>query len=145
LLSYGTWLGALRDRKMHVLLQPAFPTKFAVASGALWCAWTVAAMLARATENNAPPPTAVDPPAPFVVTVRTIPIIPEAAFADRWQVPAPIPAPAPAAESQQFPIKLTPAPRQAEAHAERSERDICTRHRMHKVITRGGKSWRCRR
>lgn len=25
------------------------------------------------------------------------------------------------------------------------ERDICTRHGMHKQITRGGKSWRCRR
>jgi len=22
--------------------------------------------------------------------------------------------------------------------------DVCTRHRMHKVVTRGGKSWRCR-
>jgi len=23
--------------------------------------------------------------------------------------------------------------------------DVCTRHRMHKVVTRGGKSWRCRK
>jgi hypothetical protein len=23
--------------------------------------------------------------------------------------------------------------------------DVCTRHGMHKVITRGGRSWRCRR
>ena len=34
-------------------------------------------------------------------------------------------------------------------HVEREERhverNVCTRHGMHKVITRGGKSWRCRR
>ena len=27
----------------------------------------------------------------------------------------------------------------------RKYHDICTRHGMHKVITRGGRSWRCRR
>jgi hypothetical protein len=27
----------------------------------------------------------------------------------------------------------------------RHETNVCTRHHMHKVITRGGKSWRCRR
>jgi hypothetical protein len=32
-----------------------------------------------------------------------------------------------------------PAPRRT------AERNVCTRHGMRKVLTRGGKSWRCRR
>jgi hypothetical protein len=28
---------------------------------------------------------------------------------------------------------------------QRGHRDICQRHKMHKVITRNGKSWRCRK
>jgi hypothetical protein len=31
------------------------------------------------------------------------------------------------------------------AEGTRSGGDVCTRHHMHKVVTRGGKSWRCRR
>jgi hypothetical protein len=27
----------------------------------------------------------------------------------------------------------------------RQAADVCTRHRMHKVVTRGGKSWRCQK
>jgi hypothetical protein len=34
--------------------------------------------------------------------------------------------------------------RQSHNHG-RKYHDICTRHGMHKVITRGGRSWRCRR
>jgi hypothetical protein len=26
-----------------------------------------------------------------------------------------------------------------------TESNVCTRHKMHKVVTRGGKSWRCKR
>lgn len=29
--------------------------------------------------------------------------------------------------------------------AEERESNVCTRHGMHKVLTHGGKSWRCRR
>jgi hypothetical protein len=38
-----------------------------------------------------------------------------------------------------------PAPRRHRHVEQVVERNICTRHHMHKVITRGGKSWRCRR
>ena len=47
------------------------------------------------------------------------------------------------------PVKLDPPPPKptAVASAERSapERNVCTRHKLRKVITRGGKSWRCRK
>jgi hypothetical protein len=33
----------------------------------------------------------------------------------------------------------------ASRHRRRAATDICTRHGMQKVITRGGKSWRCRK
>jgi len=36
--------------------------------------------------------------------------------------------------------KITTKPKQHHV-----ERDVCQRHGMHKVITRGGRSWRCRR
>jgi hypothetical protein len=46
------------------------------------------------------------------------------------------------------PVKMDPPPRPtAVASAEKPapERNICTRHKLRKVITRGGKSWRCKR
>jgi len=30
-------------------------------------------------------------------------------------------------------------------HRSTAESNVCTRHKMHKVVTRGGKSWRCKR
>ena len=53
-------------------------------------------------------------------------------FAERWPHPDAIdPAP---------PFAIVP-PAIVERHA---PPDICARHGMHKVVTRGGKSWRCR-
>lgn len=51
--------------------------------------------------------------------------------------PVVVPAPVIAAA----PIEID-RPRRAPRYA---ERNVCTRHHMHKVYTRGGRSWRCRR
>src|SRR5258707_10330846 len=75
---------------MHPLLQPVFPTKLAIASGALWAAWMVGAVFVQLDQKNAPAPAAIDPPKPFAVMIRTVPITPELAFEQRWQAPAPV-------------------------------------------------------
>jgi hypothetical protein len=46
------------------------------------------------------------------------------------------------------PVKLDPPPKPtAVASVEKpaAERNVCTRHKLRKVITRGGKSWKCRK
>ena len=63
-------------------------------------------------------------PPPSVVQVRTIPIVP--------------PSPPPVADDP------VPAAPRRERAVQKSD-DICTRHAMHKVTTRGGRSWRCRK
>jgi hypothetical protein len=69
--------------------------------------------------------------------------------ADRLPLPAPavsLPAPIEAAAPVELrTLKLASVGDFRQARAERRHRDICTRHGMRKVITRGGKSWRCRR
>jgi hypothetical protein len=39
------------------------------------------------------------------------------------------------------------SPRRSRSRKQRhaAVRDVCTRHGMHKVVTRGGKSWRCKK
>jgi hypothetical protein len=83
------------------------------------------------------------------------------AFQERWAGDAVAatkadrePLRAPAEEPPQIePEKLTRVaqatavdiqPVRAEARR-RPERNVCTRHGMRKVVTRGGRSWRCRR
>ena len=72
-----------------------------------------------------------------VLVVATAPAW-SADFAERW--PQPIAVDHPAAVVEPAPIAAVPIARPRARPA-----DICTRHRMHKVITRGGKSWRCMR
>jgi hypothetical protein len=68
-----------------------------------------------------------------VLVVATAPAW-SADFAERW--PQPI-AVDPAAVVEPAPIAVVSiVPRARPA-------DICSRHRMHKVITRGGRSWHC--
>ena len=63
----------------------------------------------------------------------------------------PVPMPTPPVEQvpEEYPTPAPPLPptrkRYAAAIVRPVVRDICTRHGMHKQITRGGKSWRCRR
>ena len=71
-----------------------------------------------------------------VLVVATAPAW-SADFAERWPQPIAV-DPAPAV--------IEPVPIAAPIARPRTRpADICTRHRMHKVITRGGKSWRCTR
>jgi len=74
---------------------------------------------------------------PAVIRVRTIPIV---------RTPTPS-VPAPENPPSTIPVaEPTPPVRQREAVVRVSRKgDICQRHNMRKVITRGGKSWRCRR
>jgi len=69
--------------------------------------------------------------------VRTIPIVRTADIEPRFDirgvlqaVPIPPPPPAPVAQA------VVPA---------RQSPDICTRHKLRKVVTKGGRSWRCRK
>ena len=73
-----------------------------------------------------------------VLVVATAPAW-SADFAERWPQPVAVDHPAPVV-AEPVPIAAVPIapPRTRPA-------DICSRHRMHKVITRGGKSWRCMR
>jgi hypothetical protein len=111
---------------MHPLLTPRFPIKLAVATGGLWCAWTIAAVFVHAFPNSAPVPATIDPPRPFSVLIRTIPITPELAFADRWQAPAAAAEAMPQAimaEDDQAkpnqPKQSQISPRRAKRHADR--------------------------
>ena len=77
---------------VHSLLQPVFPVTFAAVSCALTCAWTASAIIlpTRSEVMHAPLARANDPPEPFTVVVRTIPITRPAnlPFEERWQVQA---------------------------------------------------------
>ena len=54
----------------------------------------------------------------------------------------------PEAPSSVPPVVMTqedkPASRGRRRYAESGESNVCTRHHLRKVVTRGGKSWRCR-
>lgn len=70
---------------------------------------------------------------PRVIPVRTItirPVIPAVHVETAEQDVAEVPLPQPRPKIKPRPIRVA---------------DICTRHGMHKQVTRGGKSWRCRR
>lgn len=68
-------------------------------------------------------------------------------FAERWPQPVAV-DPAPAARAKTAGEAFAPSPagflRPSNGNAG-VKADICTRHHLHKVITRGGKSWRCQR
>jgi hypothetical protein len=81
--------------------------------------------MVRQIDMVAPPVAAMSKP---VVTER---IVPEA--------PVATPPVAATEEGEQRPAKKS---KQVYASA---ESNVCTRHNMRKVMTRGGKSWRCRR
>jgi hypothetical protein len=125
--------------------------KLAIGAAALW-----PALFLLAAQRDAPPPVAL----PDQIAERWPPEIPVAPKADRLSInePAPIyvakpePTPQPMALATAADIEQSrtekPHIRNARAHARNepaSERNICTRHGMHKVETHGGRSWRCRR
>ena len=82
-----------------------------------------------------------------LLAVKTV-AIPAVDIVDAGQVNAvDLMAPSAQALNQDEPAQddPDPAPRQHKHVEQVVERNVCTRHHMHKVITRGGKSWRCRR
>jgi hypothetical protein len=101
--------------------------------------WPVAAILLAMQRDEPPRPTRADP----VIEE------PAARKGDRQSIYVPVPV----AWSQPEPPALANADDIEQARAEKPrarnkpapERNICTRHGMHKQVTRGGRSWRCRR
>ena len=59
--------------------------------------------------------------------------------------PETVPAPPPPRIVSPPVEELAPPPPQRRQRVAQVERNICTRHNMRKVVTRGGKSWRCMR
>jgi hypothetical protein len=133
-------------------MQPVFPfpIKLAAVSWALTCAGMVAAIVSRLVGNNAPPPAAASPP-PLTLAVRTIPIIPELAFDQRWQVPPPVIAATPPLAAATRPEPATKPvnaadskpERHASRRAEPRDRVCADRGRRYFHIGRH-LSWRCR-
>jgi hypothetical protein len=64
-----------------------------------------------------------------------MPVLPPVASAVPLSLPLPL-------SSTPLSVRLPPAALTQEADA---RSDICTRHGLHKVITQGGRSWRCRK
>ena len=77
----------------------------------------------------------VEPVSPSVVTVRTIPIA--------------LPEPEPQSSPPPSPPTRAVAAAEEETRPARTRvqkrGDICTRHGMRKIVTRGGRAWRCRK
>jgi hypothetical protein len=88
-------------------------------SGALWCAWTMAAVLVHGSQNNGAPRATIDPPPSITEMVRTVRIVPELTFAERWQAPAPA--------MQQAP---TPTPKQCQINPRASKSDQASKKAM---------------
>jgi hypothetical protein len=93
------------------------------------------------------------PPTP-VVPIQIAERWPEeelvAAKADRLpiqtQAPLYLPVEEPRSETMALATTADIQPHREQHRAKKQKPvDICTRHGLHKVITRGGKSWRCRR
>jgi hypothetical protein len=109
----------------------------------------IAAGALRSGQESAPAPDYVTTsPSDVIALAKTdrLPLAPTAAIDDRWLAPvaekvaysdpvAQVPLP------QMEPKKLTLNKSAKIVHP----RDVCARHHMRKQITRGGRSWRCRR
>ena len=80
------WIPGAREEGTVMLLRLVWMTSPAIG---LWCVYALASVFVQPVENNAQPPRAIDPPEPFTVIVRTVPIIAAdgSTFEDRWQVP----------------------------------------------------------
>ena len=59
-------------------------------------------------------------------------------------IPAPVATIEPATEDDLKQARAEMRHHHAHHHHHHERGDVCTRHHMHKVVTHGGKSWRCR-
>jgi hypothetical protein len=97
---------------------------------------TWGAIIQRSIHTAAPPVAAFDDPAPLEQKVvdtqpkeiRIIPIVPQKPEAKAPEIKVPE-------------VKVV----DAQKPEPKQESNLCTRHKMHKVYTHGGRSWRCRR
>ena len=136
------------------------PTLAATVLGSAILSAAILSVMSSATSSRPSVPTPRDRPqliehAPIrPMVVRSIPIVKIASAASPPPAIAMAPAepewevvpPAPLRTHRQ--AQPEPAGHRPRAFAERSdpvERNVCTRHRMRKVYTNGGRSWRCRR
>ena len=130
---------------MHPLLRLAGP--IAIVSVAIWCAFGLLVVAIGPGPKVSPTVTVVtaidqNVPAISFTVAKALPV--STAKSDRLPWPPPA-KPEPA-------IKPAEAIDYAQAEAEKKVRhahaeaaDLCQRHGMHKVWTKDGKSWRCRR
>jgi hypothetical protein len=127
-------------------MQPVFPFPIRL-PGVCWallCAGIIAAFITRQLGNSAPLPAAASPPPPLTLAVRTIPIIPELAFDQRWQVPPPvIAATSPEPAAQPGNAADSKPERRVSHRAERRDRVCGERGRRYFHVGRH-RSWRCR-
>jgi hypothetical protein len=129
---------------MHQLLRLAGP--IAIVSVAIWCAFGLLVVAIGPGPKVSPTVTAVpaieqNVPAISLTVAKALPV--STARSDRLPSPPAEPEPT---------IKPAEAIDYAQAEAEKKvrrahaeARDLCQRHGMHKVWTKDGKSWRCRR
>jgi hypothetical protein len=125
---------------MHPLLQPILPTGITIV---LWCVCSAATALVQPVKNNDPPPQHQPEPTAFITVVRTIPILKELAFEDRWQVMPPISLRLEPDQHQNVSLQLEPD-QQASQPAERPDPVCGSKGRRYFHIGRI-LSWRCRR
>jgi hypothetical protein len=118
-----------------------------IASAALWCVAGITAGIVRTSQETAPP-AAAESAEPVLVEILAktdrLPVAPARAIVDRWYQPPPV------ERSDELLVeqKAEPATHRLQSNYRRRQLkpvDICARHGMHKVITKGGRSWRCRR
>jgi hypothetical protein len=130
---------------MHPFLRPSLAGPIAIVGVAIWGAF---ALLVIAIG----PAPKVSPMATVPAIDKNMPVI-SLAVAEAWSVSTAksdrLPWPPPAEPEPA--IKPAEAIDYAQAEAEKVRRahaeapDLCQRHGMHKVWTKDGKSWRCRR
>lgn len=132
---------------MHPFLRPSFAGTIAIVSMAIWGAFALLVVDIGPGPKVSPMATVVagidqDKPVISLAAAGALPV--STAKSDRLPWP-------PLAESEPA-IKPAEAFDYAQAEAEKQVRraraeapDLCERHGMHKVWTKDGKSWRCRR
>ena len=131
---------------MHPLLRPSFAGPIAIVSLAIWGAFALLVVAIGPGPKVSPVANAVpwiDQNEPVIspAVAEALPV--STAKSNRLLPPPAEPEPA---------IKSAEAIDYAQAEAEKKARrahaeapDLCQRHGMHKVWTKDGKSWRCRR
>jgi hypothetical protein len=140
------------------------PTEWQAAVVIVALAIASTAAVAALWHRPPPPPAALLPAIAkadrLAPPVRVIPLVPQAAPLARvpeavWATPLrPLPPPerpAVAADEPKIQDRIPPVAAPAEDppisrhwHIGWSDRDVCTRHGLHKVITNRGRGWRCK-